>query len=374
MSKELINSSMSGLEGALEIFSHCDHRSKLVDQLFSQYDRRDTPGCAIAIIQEGKIIYKRAYGMADLERDVPLTTKSAFDIGCTGKQFVAMCILLLSENGKISLNDDIRKYIPEIPDYGHTITIRHLIHNTSGIVDYCTLMSEAGMPLENHYTRKEILDLIARQKVLNFVPGDLYLEGNSGYFLLGEIVNRVSRESLSEYAEKNIFNRLDMKSTLINDDYTRIVKNRAISYFSKKNGGYGIANYLYDLVGDGGVMTTVEDLFHWDQNFYNNKLGEGKQELIRQFLTPGTLNNGEDIPYAFGLKIDAYKGLKIFSHDGDWAGYQAQLMRFLEKKISIACLANLTDFDPVLMAQKIADIYLEDKRLYLEESHFFTRI
>lgn len=337
-----------------------DQMTDQVDKLFAKWDKKDSPGCALAIIKDGKIIYKHGYGMADLERDVPITPGSVFDIASTSKQFVAMSIVLLAEEGKLSLDDDIRKHIPEMPDYGNKITIRHLVHHTSGIRDYCDLMYLAAMPFENDYPEAQIIELIARQKALNFKPGDKHLYSNSGYFLLGEIVKRVSGKSLNEFTKEKIFKPLGMKITHFYDDFTRVVKNRAIGYFPKKDGGYGIAVYLFDLVGDGGLLTSVEDLFLWDQNFYHNKLGKQGQKLIEQLLTPGTLNNGKKLDYAFALGIGEYKGLKMVSHGGAWAGYRSQLLRFYGQQFSVICLSNLAGFDPTVMAKKVADIYLVD--------------
>lgn len=352
-------SSVSKANITLPNCSGNDSRTKLVDQLFSQFDRRDTPGCAIAIIRDGKIIYKRAYGMADLERDVPLTTKSVFELGSMSKQFLAMCILLLVEEGKISLNDDIRNYIQEFPDYGHKIAISNLIYHTSGIRDYYELMSLAGMPVSNHYTANQTLDLIFRQKALNFKPGDEHLYSNSGYFLLGIIVERIVGESLAEYTKKKIFKPLNMDSTLYYDNFTRIVKNRAIGYFSKNDGGYGMGISLFDIVGDGGVLTTVEDLFLWDQNLFKNKLGKDHEKISQQYFTTGVLNNGKELKYAFGLKIGTYKGLKLITHGGGWIGYQSQIDHFPEKNFSIIYLSNLEDFEPRTLINNIIDIYLK---------------
>jgi CubicO group peptidase (beta-lactamase class C family) len=337
-----------------------DQMTDRVDKLFAQWDKKDTPGCALAIVKDGKIIYKRGYGMADLERDVPITPGSVFDIASTSKQFVAMSIALLAEEGKLSLDDDIRKYIPEMPDYGNKITLRHLVHHTSGIRDYCELMYLAAMPFENDYPEAQIIELIARQKALNFIPGDKHLYSNSGYFLLGEIVKRVSGKSLNEFTKEKIFEPLGMKITHFYDDFTRVVKNRAIGYFPKEKGGYGIAVYLFDLVGDGGLLTSVEDLFLWDQNFYHNKLGKQGQKLIEQILTPGTLNDGKKLDYAFALGIGEYKGLKMISHGGSWAGYRSQLLRFPGQQFSVICLSNLAGFNPTGMAKKVVDIYLAD--------------
>ncbi|MFC2155150.1 serine hydrolase domain-containing protein [Acidobacteriota bacterium] len=337
-----------------------DQLSDRIDKIFAKWDKNDSPGCALAVYRDGKIIYKRGYGMADLERDVPLSSKSVFDIGSTSKQFVAMCILLLEEDGKLSLDDDIRKYISKIPGYGDTITIRHLIHHTSGIRDYLGLMAMAGMNFANDFPEEEIIDLIARQKALNFKPGDEHLYSNSGYFLLAEIVKRASGKSLGEFAKENIFIPLQMNNTQFYDDYSRIVKNRAIGYMPEDSGGFRTELYLFDLVGDGGVLTSVEDLFLWDQNFYRNKLGKSGQDLIKKMQTKGKLNNGKDLTYAFALGIGAYRGLKTVSHGGSWAGYRAQLIRFPEQKFSVACLTNLGTNNPSKLCKQVADIYLAE--------------
>ncbi len=334
--------------------------TKRVDQLFAQWDKPDSPGCALAVIKDGKIVYKRGYGMADLERDVPITPKSVFDIGSTSKQFVAMSIALLARQGKLSLDDDIRKHIPEMHAYDQPVTIRHLIHHTSGIRDYLGLMALAGMRFENDYHDEEIIALIAKQKELNFKPGEEFLYSNSGYFFLAEIVKRASGKPLGEFARENIFKPLGMNNTQFYDDYTRIIKNRALGYSPRKGGGFSYETYLFDLVGDGGLLTTVEDLFLWDQNFYDNKLGGGGRELIDQVLTVGSLNNGKKLDYGFALFVGQHKGLKMISHGGAWAGYRAEMLRFPDQRFSVICLSNLGSFNPTALATKVADIYLAD--------------
>jgi CubicO group peptidase (beta-lactamase class C family) len=329
------------------------------DQLFSEWDKPNSPGCALAVIQDGEIVHKRGYGMADLERDVSLSPHSVFDLGSTSKQFVAMCILLLAEQGKLSLDDDIRCYIPEMPDYGELVTLRHLVHHTSGIRDYLELMTLCGIRLDNDYYEGEIIALLARQKELNFRPGEEYLYSNSGYFLLGEIIKRVAGQSLNDFACEQIFQPLGMGHTRFYDDFTLIVPNRAIGYAPREGGGYGIELYHSDLVGDGGLLTSVEDLFLWDQNFYENKLGGGGPELIDRMLTRGTLNDGKELSYAFGLEIGHYRELPIVRHGGSWAGYRSELIRFPELRFSVICLSNLSTFNPTALAKQVADLYLE---------------
>jgi CubicO group peptidase (beta-lactamase class C family) len=338
-----------------------DPRFSKVDSLFVEWDRPDLPGCALAVIQDGAIVYKQAYGMADLERNVPLSPASVFDLASTSKQFVAMCILLLAGEGRLTLDDSLRQHIPEMPPYAAGINLRHLIHHTSGIRDYLELMELCGQRFENDYYEDEIVALLARQKELNFEPGAEHLYSNSGYFLLGEIVKRVSGQPLSEYAQERIFGPLGMVHTRFWDDFSLIVPNRAIGYEPRAGGGYSLALYHFDLVGDGGLLSSVEDLFLWDQNFYDNKLGVGGPGLIEQMLTRGTLNNGEQLDYAFALSHGVYRGLPTVSHGGSWAGYRAEMLRFPEQRLSVICLSNLSNFNPTGLAKQVADIFLQGR-------------
>lgn len=338
-------------------FANADERTAKVDKLFAEWDSTVSPGAALAIIQDGKIIYERGYGMANLEHNVPITPTSVFRIGSTSKQFTASCIAILALQGKLSLDDDIRKYLPELPKYEKPITVRHLVHHTSGIRDYLTLGSIAALTENHFFTPEDSVELLARQKGLNFLPGEEYLYSNSGYFLMGVIVERVSGQSLPDFAQEHIFEPLGMKNTQFYDDHTRVVKNRAAGYSPTKE-GFRIDMTTLDHVGDGGVFTTVEDLFLWDQVFYKYKLGKELMELIQ---TPGGLNNGEKLDYAFGLRISDYKGLKRVSHSGGFAGFRAQMARFPEQKFTVICLANLGTFNPSRLCMQIVDIYLADK-------------
>ncbi len=338
-----------------------DERARMVDELFSRWDTAETPGAVLAVIRDGKPIYQKAYGIADLERDAPLSLQSVFDIASTSKQFVAMSILLLQEQDKVSLDDDIRIYLPEIPDYGQTITIRHLIHHTSGIRDYMDLMYLAGMKYENSYHRSEIIDLVARQQALDFMSGDEFLYSNSGYLLLAEIIERVSRLPLGEFTARHIFKPLNMNTSQFYEDFMQIVKNRALSYSQNEAGGYSSVQYIFDVVGDTGLLTSVEDLFHWDQNFYRNRIGKGGSKLIEQMLTPGELNSGEKLQYAFGLEIETYRGLSVVRHSGSAAGYRSEMLRFPDLNFTVIILSNLADFSPTKLAEHVADLYLGDE-------------
>jgi len=347
--------------------ANTDPRFEAVDKLFSRWDRPDSPGCALGIIQDGEFIYKRGYGMADLEHAVPLSAGSVFRIGSTSKQFTAMCIALLEEEGRLGLDDDIRKYIPEMPRYPSSVTIRHLIHHTSGIRDYLTLWEIAGAREQDFFTDPEVVDMLARQKELNFTPGEEMLYSNSGYFLLAEIVRRVTGASMRVYAEEKIFRPLGMTSTHFHTDSTEIVPRRACGYSTRQGGGFAISMTTLGMIGDGGVFTSVDDLLRWDRNFYDNKLGKGKPGLIERVQIPGILNSGENLDYAFGLGITRYKGLKLVSHGGAFVGFRADMLRFPDQRFSVICLANLAQFNPSAMARRVADIFLKDQFLPTEK-------
>ncbi|MFB3126207.1 MAG: serine hydrolase domain-containing protein, partial [Candidatus Acidiferrales bacterium] len=242
----------------LTSLASADTLTNRVDKVFAQWDKPGSPGCALGVIKGGELIYKRGYGMANLEHNIPISSTSVFRIGSTSKQFSALSILLLVEEGKLSLDDNIRKYLPEMPDYGSPVTIRHLIHHSSGIRDYLTLMSLVGKGDDDFYTDEDVVVMLARQRELNFNPGDRFLYSNSGYFLLSQIVKRASGQSLREYAAEKIFGPLGMQNTHLHDDHTLIVQSRASGYSPRKDGDYQINMTTLGMVGDGGVFTTVE--------------------------------------------------------------------------------------------------------------------
>jgi len=335
-------------------------REAQIDSIFTQWDKPETPGCAIAVVQNGKIIYSHGYGIANLDYNISITTSMVFNIGSMSKQFTAACITLLIEKGEISLDDDVREYIPDLPNYGNTITINHLIHHTSGISDIDWMMILAGMPEDNVYNEQDILDLIVRQRELNFVPGTKYAYSNSNYTLLAAIAKRVTGMSLGQYAEEQIFKPLGMKNTFINENPRRIIKNRAIGYASDGNGGYRIEHsFNTTFPGPSDVNTTVEDLFLWDQNFYKNKIGGPNFNTLMQ--SRGILTNGDSINYAFGLSFGKYKGLNWVGHQGATLGFTAESWRFPEQKFTIICLSNQFGFPTGTVIAKVADLYLADQ-------------
>ncbi len=330
-----------------------------VDRLFTEWDRTDSPGCALGVIQDGQFTYRRGFGMANLEYNVPISSESVFYIGSTSKQFVAASIMLAAEQGHLSLDDDIRKYVPEIPDYGKTITVRHLLHHTSGLRDYLTLWSLAGENIQDIHAPDDALQMIARQKALNFEPGDQYLYSNSGYFLLSVIIERTTGKSLREFARDNIFEPLGMSHTHFHDDHTHIIENRAMGHLTRPDGSIALNMSNFALVGSGGLYTSVDDLLLWDRNYYDNQLGRGG--LIDRMLVRGVLNNGDTLSYAAALQVGEYKGLKTIEHGGALGGYRAQLLRFPDQRFSVVCLCNLAPMNPTALAYQVADLYLADE-------------
>jgi CubicO group peptidase (beta-lactamase class C family) len=328
-----------------------------VDEIFLDLTKPGSPGCALAVARDGKIIYEKGYGLANIEENVAIAPSTVFDIGSTSKQFTAASILLLEKQGKLSVNDDVRKYIPELPDYGKKITILNLLNHTSGLRDYLELMTLAGINIDGVTGDDDALRIIVRQKALNFEPGSDWLYSNSGFFLLSVIVKRVSGKTLPAFASENIFQPLGMSQTIYRDDHTQLVPNRALAYNEKEHGaGYALAVSYFEQTGDGAVHTSVEDILKWDENFYTARVG-GK-ELLAELQENGHLNDGKELRYAKGLFVTKYRGLPLVAHGGAWGGYRAQLARFPEQHFSVACLCNLGNVRPDRRAMRVADVYL----------------
>ncbi len=344
---------------ALPAYSQ-EQPTQAVDSIFEAWNNTDTPGGALAVIQSGEIVYSKGYGMADLEHDIAASPASVFYIASVSKQFVNFCILLLEEEGKLDLDAPIQTYLPDFPDYGAPLTIRNFVHHTSGVRDYLTLMQLKGRSYLDEIDKEEAYELIKSQKALNFTPGERYLYSNSCYFMLALIVEKVSGQSIRDFAHENIFQPLGMNHTLFYDDNTDFVKNRAFSY-RKTEEGFDNTILRFDLVGSGGLYSTVEDLYLWDQNYYDNQLGKGGQQIIDKMLTEGTLNNGKSTNYAFGLSVGSYKGLPTVGHGGSLAGYRAYYLRFPEQEFTVVILANRSDASPKTKAYRIADIFLADQ-------------
>jgi CubicO group peptidase (beta-lactamase class C family) len=327
-----------------------------VDQVFAAYDRTDSPGCAMGIYRDGRILYARGYGMANLELGIALSPRSVLDIGSTSKQFTAFAVALLEQAGKLSQADPVRKYLPELGAYADGIKVADLVHHTSGLRDYLVLLYLAGFRDADLTDDDDALRLIVRQQAANFAPNTEWLYSNTGYFLLSVIVKRVSGKSLRAFAQERMFTPLGMRATHFHDDHAMIVENRATGYSPAEAGGYGIEMSNYEQTGDGAIQTSIEEMLLWDGNFYDGKVGG--MDLVRRQQVPAFLLDGKPTKYASGLMIDAYRGLKTVRHGGAWAGYRAELLRFPDQHTSIACLCNRGDANPSRFADKVADVIL----------------
>jgi CubicO group peptidase (beta-lactamase class C family) len=333
--------------------------STRVNELFQKMDTTVTPGCALAVVKDGKILYKRGYGMADLDHNIPITPQTVFHVASMSKQFTAASIVLLAQEGKLSLDDPVRKYIPELPDFGVPITIRQLIHHTSGLRDQWDLLGLAGWRYSlDLITDEDVLSIMSRQHDLNFPPGSRHLYSNTGYTLLAQIVKRVSGQSLREFTNTHIFQPLQMNSTRFRDDHAEVIKNIAYGYQPTKD-AFLISVTNFDTVGATSLLTTVEDLALWDENFYNPRVGGPK--LIQQLQERGKLNNGEQLDYAFGLVIGTYRGLATVDHAGGDAGYRSDMIRFPDQHFTAECLCNTAAADPSELTRKVAGIYLANE-------------
>jgi CubicO group peptidase (beta-lactamase class C family) len=331
-----------------------------VDEIFAEWRSQESPGCTVAVAEKGRTLLSRAYGMADLEHDVPITTGTVFEAGSVSKQFTAAAALLLVQQGKLSLSDDVRKYVPELPGYGKPITIGHLIHHTSGLRDWGAVAGLHGWPRGTRiHTHAHMLDIASRQKELNFEPGAEFSYTNTGYNLLAVIVDRVSGQSFAEFTKRNIFEPLGMKHTQWRDDFTRVVKGRAVAYV-KQDDGFHSEMPFENVHGNGGLLTTAEDLLLWNENFNHGKVGG--TALTEALERRGRLNDGREIEYAGGLFMLTYEGLQEVSHGGATAGYRAFLARYPGQRLSVAVLCNLGNIDPEGLAHRTADLFLTGKK------------
>lgn len=305
------------------------------------------------------MVLRKGYGMADVEHAAPNTPATEYHVASMSKQFTAFAIHLLEQDGKLSLNDDVRKYLPELPDYGKTITLRHLLQHTSGLRDQWNLLLMAGWRLEDVITDADVFNIIRSQHSLNFQPGQEHVYSNSGYTLLAMVVQRASGKSLPAFAKERIFDPLGMKHTFFHEQYGALVPGRALSYAPTSDGGYRYIALSYSTVGPSSLFTTADDLALWDKNFYDAKVG-GKALLANMHQT-GVLNDGKPIPYASGLVIGTYRGLRLEQHGGADAGFRTQMLRFPDQHVSITVLGNAANLDADGLARGIADIYLADQ-------------
>lgn len=330
-----------------------------VDAIFARWDSTSTPGCAVGVADAGRIVLERAYGMADLEHFVANRPDTIFEAGSVSKQFTAAAVLLLAQEGRLSLDDSPRKYVPELPDYGVPLTIRHMLQHTSGLRDWGTMADLAGWPRTTRvHTHAHVLDILSRQRALNFTPGTDWSYSNSGFNLAAVIVSRVAGGPFAEFARARLFEPLGMTRTSWRDDHTRIVRDRAVAY-SERQGEFSINMPFENVHGNGGLLTTVGDLLRWNENFVTMTVGG--PEFVRQQQVRGRYNDGREHEYALGLYVREYRSVREVSHSGSTAGYRAHLVRFPDQHVSVGVLCNVGSGNATRFAYEVADAYLGDR-------------
>ena len=327
-----------------------------IDAVFAPWNTTSSPGCAIGVSRAGALVFSRGYGMANLEYDVAISPESIFHVASISKQFAAFSVALLAADGKLSLDDEVRKHLPEIPDFGKRITIRHLMHHTSGLRDQWTLQNYAGWREDDVITEADVLQMAARQRGLNFDPGAEYLYSNTGFTLLGAIVKRVSGQSLREFTEARIFAPLGMSRTHFHNDHTMIVRQRTSAYQPRPDGGFRISIPVFDTDGATSLFTTVGDLLRWEQNYVDAKVGG--RTLVDEAQVSGRLNDGSPAGYGWGLAVGAYRGVRAIGHGGADAGYRADVIRFPDHDLAIAAFCNLSTIAPGELTRQVADVLL----------------
>jgi CubicO group peptidase (beta-lactamase class C family) len=328
-----------------------------VDSVFAPLTSTSGPGCSLGVSRDGRLVYSRGYGMANLETGTAITPASIFHVASISKQFTAFSVALLAEDGKLSLDDPIQKYLPEIPVYSRPITIGHLIHHISGLRDQWSLLGMADWRDDDLITEGDVLAIVSRQKELNFLPGDEYIYSNTGYTLLGVIVKRVSGKSLREFADERIFQPLGMTSTHFHDDHTMVVPGRTSAYEPREGGGWTVSIPVFDTYGATSLFTTAGDLLKWEQNFADAKVGS--KALIEKAQQPVTLTTGRRLDYGYGLSLETYRGVRGVGHGGADAGYRADVVRFPDTGLAIAVLCNASNSGPGGLSRKVADVLLE---------------
>jgi len=334
-----------------------DDTAKRIDKIFEPRSKTDVPGVAVAVIQGGNVIYKKGYGAANLEYDIPVTPDTIFHVASVSKQFTAMALVLLEQDGKLSIDNDVHKYMIKLPDYGHKVTIRNLLQHTSGIRDQWETLQLAGWRMDDVITQNQILRMLYHQKELNFEPGTRHLYSNGGFTLAAEIVAHVSGKPFPKFCEERIFRPLGMTRTHFHDDHRMIVRDRAYSY-DKTNEGFEISPLNYANVGATSLFTTAPDLVKWLDNFRDPKVGGPK--AIARLQEEAVLTDGKKVGYALGLAVGDYRGLRTISHGGGDAGYRSFVLWFPDEKLGVAVVSNFGGFNPS-RAYEVAEVYLDQK-------------
>lgn len=343
-------------------------KSAQVDALFAPWTQGRRPGAVVLVVQDGRVVYKKGYGQADIAANTPITPNTAFDLGSISKPFTAMGIMMLVERGELRYSDTLSRFFPEFPSYARKITIRHLLYHTHGLPDYEGLFVKSGM-IDKDYPRsskgkeegfeptiKDTLRLLAQQKQLHFDPGDNYEYGGSGYVLLALIIEKVSGKPYPQFLKENIFQPLGMNNTMVYDERRPEVKNKAMSY-ARLGEEYKVIDYtpLNLIYGDGNINSTVEDLYKWDQALYTERLL--KATTLTQAFSTGKLNDGTETGYGFGWLVRNSPGLRRIAHGGSWVGFRNLLVRYPDQRLTIIVLSNFAEFDRETLVYKIARIY-----------------
>jgi CubicO group peptidase (beta-lactamase class C family) len=329
-----------------------------IDRIFERWNSGETPGCAVGVARDGSLALARAWGMADLEHGIPNSPATVFEAGSVSKQFTAAALLLLVQQGRLSLDDDVRTHVPELPDYGPAIRIRHLLNHTSGLRDWGSVAAIGGWSRSQRtHTHDHVLDILSRQRGLNFEPGAEYSYSNSGYNLAAIIVGRVSGMPFAEFSRRHIFEPLGMKDTQWRDDYTRIVRGRSSAY-AVAGDGFAIDRPIENVHGNGGLLTTVGDLLTWNRALATGTFGgPGFLELLYE---RGVLNDGSQIEYAAGISVTTYNGVAERSHTGATSGYRAFLAHYPDQRLDVALLCNVGAVNPGAAGHLVADVFLGD--------------
>ncbi len=332
-----------------------------IDAIFAPWAGADGPGCAVSVMEGGDIVLARGYGAANLEYGIPITPESVFHVASVSKQFTALAVALLADEGRLTWDDDIRRYVPELPDFGVPITLRHLAQHTSGIRDQWSLLQMAGWRWGGDViTQGDVLDLLTRQTALHFRPGTEHLYSNSGYTLLAVAVERVSGQSLRAFTDERIFGPLGMTRTTFRDDHTLLVRDRAYAYEADGAGDYRLSIPDFAVVGASSLFTTVEDLARWNRNFRSGEVGG--RDAVRRIQETTTLASGAQVSYAYGLVHGTHRGRRTVGHGGTDAGYRGEFLRFPEEDLAVAVLCNVRTTDPARLARDVADAVLPARR------------
>ncbi|WP_276091429.1 serine hydrolase domain-containing protein [Pedobacter sp. JY14-1] len=330
-----------------------------VDAIFDQWNKPSSPGCVIGIVRNDSVIYAKGYGLSNIEYDITNTPGTIYHMASVSKQFTAYAIVLLARQGKIGLDEDIRKYLPWFPDLKSSITVRQLLNHTSGIRDQWQLLAISGTRIDDVIKQEHIVKILQKQRALNFRPGEQYSYSNSGYTMLAEIIRSVTGQSLRQFTDSAIFRPLGMKNTHFHDDYTEVVKNRSYSYYS---GSKGFSNSIlsYSNAGATSLFTNVSDMAKWIANFYMHRVGEA--EDIQTLTEKGKLNNGKTIDYALGIVVNNFKGWKQYTHNGADAGYRTAVASFPELKMGFILFSNLGDFN-MGKFYEMAGLFIKEKTI-----------